>query len=63
MPLGYIDYNGKPFGLAVVGNSGQDGRLLEFMSTFEAIFPQRNHPQPLIEQLTGNKMPSKSGMY
>lgn len=52
MPLSYLNYNGKPFGLAVVGKSGQDGRLLEFMSAFEAAFPKRLHPHPLIERLT-----------
>jgi hypothetical protein len=53
MPLGYLDYNGKPFGLAVVGK-------LEFMSAFEATFPKRHLPQPLIEQLTGGHGSSKS---
>lgn len=63
MPLRYLDYNGKLFGLAVVEKSGQDGRLLEFMSAFEVNFPKRNHPQPLIEQLAENGNSSKGGVY
>ncbi|KAJ5940868.1 amidase signature enzyme [Penicillium verrucosum] len=53
MPLGYLDYNGKPFGLAVMGRSGDDGLLLQFMSAFEAAFPKRRVPPPLLANLGG----------
>lgn len=49
MPLGYLEYNGKPFGLAVMGRSGDDGLILQFMSAFEAIFPNRRVPPPWLQ--------------
>ncbi|KIN05403.1 hypothetical protein OIDMADRAFT_70515, partial [Oidiodendron maius Zn] len=44
IPLGYLDYNSKPYGLAVLARAGDDGLLLQFMSAFEAVFPKRQVP-------------------
>jgi amidase len=53
MPLGYLDYNGKPYGLAVLARARDDGLLFQFMSAFEAAFPKRHVPPRLVEDLTG----------
>jgi len=53
MPLGYLEYNGKPFGLSVLAKSGDDGLIIQFMSAFEAIFPKRKAPPQLVQNLKG----------
>ncbi len=48
MPLGYLDYNGKPFGLSVLAKRDDDGLIIHFMSAFEATFPKRKVPTQLM---------------
>ncbi|KAK4139419.1 amidase signature domain-containing protein [Dichotomopilus funicola] len=45
MPLGYLDYNGRPHGLGAVARAHEDGLLIQLQSAFEKTFPQR---RPLI---------------
>lgn len=45
MPLGYLDYNGRAFGMSAVARRGQDALLVKVMSAWEATFPPRKTPQ------------------
>ncbi|KIE01194.1 amidase family protein, partial [Metarhizium majus ARSEF 297] len=42
MPLGYLDYNGRPHGLCAVAR--EEGLLIQLQSAYEATFPQRRTP-------------------
>jgi amidase len=44
VPLGQLKYNGRPFGLCLVGREGSEETLLQFMTAFEASFPKRAVP-------------------
>lgn len=44
MPLGILDYNGRPFGLGLVAQAGREDLMFQFMSAFEASFPKRGIP-------------------
>ena len=60
--MGYLDYNGKPYGLAVLARAGDDGLLLQFMSAFEAVFAKRQVPPRLLKDLTGKCGMEKESM-
>lgn len=47
MPLGYLDYNGRPFGLCGIARAHQDNVLLKMQSAWEATFGLRL-PPPLL---------------
>lgn len=51
MPLGLLDYNGRPFGLGLMGKPGREDQMFRFMSAFEAIFPQREIPAHLVNEM------------
>lgn len=44
MPLGILDYNGRPFGLGLVAQGGREDLMFQFMIAFEANFPERGLP-------------------
>ena len=45
LPLGYLDWNRRPFGLlVVVGGKYQEGLLLDVARLWEATFPGRKTP-------------------
>ncbi|KAF2094314.1 amidase family protein [Rhizodiscina lignyota] len=48
LPLGYIDYNGRPFALAAMASPHQDAVLIRVQAAWEATFPARKAP-PLDE--------------
>jgi amidase len=50
MPLGTLDYNGRPFGLAIIGQAGKEDIMFTFMSAFEAVFEKRVVP-PRLEAM------------
>ncbi|KAL7804413.1 amidase signature domain-containing protein [Trichoderma afarasin] len=50
MPLSYLDFNGRPFGLAALAGRHQEALLVQLMSAWEATFPARKPPQALIEE-------------
>jgi amidase len=35
MPLSYLKFNGRPFGVVAMASANQDGKLLTAMSTWE----------------------------
>jgi amidase len=47
MPLGTLNYNGMPFGLAIITTTHREDLLFEFMKAFEAVFPERPIPNQL----------------
>ena len=47
MPLGYLDFNGRPFGLCIIARAHQDALLLKVLSAWEATFGPRL-PPPLL---------------
>ncbi|ETS78057.1 hypothetical protein PFICI_10119 [Pestalotiopsis fici W106-1] len=44
VPLGVLDYNGRPFGLCVIGKEHEEELLLHFMAAYESISPPRAVP-------------------
>lgn len=42
MPLGYLEYNGRPHGLAAVAK--EEGLLIQLQSAYEGVFPPRKPP-------------------
>jgi len=44
LPLGYLDYNGRPFALLAVAKAHQEATLIKVMSAWEATFPARKPP-------------------
>lgn len=53
MPLGVLDYNGRPFGLGLIAKAGREDLMFQFMSAFEATFPQRRIPNLLLKDVDG----------
>ncbi|KAI1271209.1 putative glutamyl-tRNA amidotransferase subunit A [Xylaria sp. FL0933] len=49
MPLSYLDFNGRPLGLAAITRRGEDGLLIKVLSAWEATFPARR-PPPLLSE-------------
>lgn len=47
LPLGYLDYNGRPHGLGAVARAHEDGLLIQLQSAFDKTFPQRRPPMKL----------------
>ncbi|RFU76890.1 amidase family [Trichoderma arundinaceum] len=48
VPLGYLDFNGRPFGLQIAAKAHQEALLVQAQSACEATFPKRQ-PPPLHE--------------
>ncbi|CAO2654984.1 Nn.00g117170.m01.CDS01 [Neocucurbitaria sp. VM-36] len=48
LPLGYLDFNGRPFGLQIVARAHQEALLIQAQSAWEVTFPKRQ-PPPLDE--------------
>lgn len=44
MPLGYLDLNGRPFGMGMIARQNADAKLIEIMSAWDATFPKRKPP-------------------
>lgn len=49
MPLSYLDYNGRPFGVSAIAGRNQEALLIKVMSAWEATFPARRPPPQLVE--------------
>jgi amidase len=47
MPLSYLDFNGRPFGLAALAGKNQEALLVQLMSAWEATFEARKPPHAL----------------
>lgn len=51
LPLGFADHNGRAFSLHMIAPSGQEAKLLQIMSAWEATFPGNVKPPPLLLDL------------
>ncbi|KAJ3558677.1 hypothetical protein NPX13_g9661 [Xylaria arbuscula] len=49
MPIGTLDYNGRPFGLAIIAKAGREDVMFSFMSAFEANSEPRAVPPTLVD--------------
>ncbi|KAI1773051.1 putative glutamyl-tRNA amidotransferase subunit A [Hypoxylon cercidicola] len=49
MPLSYLDFNGRPLGVAALAGKNRDATLVKLMSAWEATFPKRKPPPRLVE--------------
>ncbi|KAI1127061.1 amidase signature domain-containing protein [Nemania abortiva] len=49
MPLGTLNHNGRPFGLAIIAKAGQENIMFSFMSAFEANSKPRVVPPRLVD--------------
>ncbi|KAH8807984.1 amidase signature domain-containing protein [Xylogone sp. PMI_703] len=48
-PLGFSNYKGRPTGIEIVARNGEEEKLFEVMSAWEATFPDgRKPPPPLV---------------
>lgn len=51
VPLGYADgagMNGRAYGMTIVAAAGQEGKILQVMSAWEATMPGRKPPHLLV---------------
>ncbi|KAI1150287.1 amidase signature domain-containing protein [Nemania diffusa] len=48
VPLGFSTYNGRPFGMEIMALNGQEGKIFEVMSAWEATFPEGRMPPPQL---------------
>lgn len=48
VPLGFAEFNGRAFGLNVLARAGEEGKILAFMSAWEATFPHARQPPPIL---------------
>ncbi|KAF8865226.1 amidase signature enzyme [Acephala macrosclerotiorum] len=48
MPLSYLDYNGRPIGLAAFASANSERTLLQVLSAWEAASPPRKPPPSLV---------------
>lgn len=44
LPLGYLDFNGRPHSLAAIAGEHQEALLVQLQSAWEASFPKRKPP-------------------
>ncbi|KAI1117380.1 putative amidase [Nemania sp. NC0429] len=49
LPLGYADFNGRPWGVNAVAGIDGEGKLLELMSLWERTFPEASQPPPQLQ--------------
>lgn len=49
LPLGYLDFNGRPFGMVALASANQEQLLLKVMGAWEETFPNRVLP-PMLQQ-------------
>lgn len=48
VPLGYAEFNGAPYGMAIIAPANAESLILTIMSAWEAIMPQRRAPPQLV---------------
>lgn len=48
VPLGFSNYNGRPFGMEITARNGEEEKILQVMSLWEKTFPNARRP-PVLE--------------
>ncbi|KAI1127437.1 amidase signature domain-containing protein [Nemania abortiva] len=54
IPLG-VTSDGRPYGMGIMAQSGNEGLMLQFMSAMEAHFPPREIPKRVLEYQKGKR--------
>lgn len=49
LPLGYLDYNGRAFGMVALAKPNQDAKLFQVMSAWDALFHPVRIPPMLLD--------------
>jgi amidase len=49
MPLSYLEFNGRPFGLCALAGAHQEATLIKVQSAWEEMFGPRHPPPALVE--------------
>ena len=49
LPLSYLDFNGRPFGLQITTTAHGEALLIQAQSAWEATFPKRQ--PPLLDEI------------
>ncbi len=44
IPFSYVESSGRPYGLHIIARSGEEAKIIEFMSAGEQTIPQRKTP-------------------
>jgi len=57
LPLGYAQFNGRPFGMAFVARKNREDLIIKVMSAWEAVFGPRVAPPQLVSWRTPEKSP------
>jgi len=53
LPLGILDFNGRPFGLAALAGHYQEAKLINLMSAWETTFKGVVPPPSLVKGQNG----------
>ncbi|KAL6354239.1 hypothetical protein LRP88_12573 [Fusarium phalaenopsidis] len=48
LPLGFADFNGRPFSLHAIASANEEARIFQVMSAWETSFPDNVRPPPLL---------------
>ncbi|KAI8713744.1 Amidase domain-containing protein [Fusarium sp. LHS14.1] len=48
LPLGFADFNGRPFSLHAIAPANEEAKIFQVMSAWEASFPDNVRPPPLL---------------
>lgn len=54
LPLGFARFNGRPFGVEVLARNGEEGKIFEVMSAWEATFPEAVKSPPILASHNGH---------
>ena len=54
MPLGYLDYNGRAFGMVAVAAAHQEATLFKVMSAWDKTFSPVKPPPMLVDTSVGS---------
>ena len=49
MPLGYLDFNGRPFGMAAIAGAHQEATLFKVMGAWYKMFSPVKPPPMLVD--------------
>lgn len=48
LPLGFANFNGRPFSLHMIAPANEEGKMLRVMSAWATMFPENVRPSPLL---------------
>ncbi|CRL23447.1 Amidase [Penicillium camemberti] len=48
VPLGFSIFNGRPFGMEIMSRNGEEEKIFQVISAWEATFPEARQPPPLL---------------